>query len=90
MEFPARSLRRPAEPASDLGRRAAAALLKAAFPKFRGQELVTRASNYTGRSEKTVRNWLDGTHDMKLGDAMSLVPLIGVETVLKILYGQKG
>lgn len=89
MEFPARSIRR-AEPSSDLGKRAAAALLKAAFPGARCGDLTLRASRYTGRSEKTIRNWLDGTHDMKLGDALSLLPLIGAETALKIIYGQKG
>lgn len=88
MEFPANSMPakpRRSEPASDLGRRAAKILLRAAFTGARGGDLEERAARYTGRSEKTVRNWLDGTHEMKLGDALSLVPLVGVETVLRII-----
>ena len=83
MEFPANSIRPRAS--SDLHRRIAPALLRAAFPNTRSGELMARAARYMGRSEKTIQNWLDGTHDMKLEDAASLLPLIGLEAFIKII-----
>ena len=87
MEFPANSIRR-ARPARD-ERKLARELLRAAFPGARGGELVERAARYTGRCPKTIQNWLDGTHDMKLEEAAGLVPLIAVERVLQLLYPSK-
>ena len=89
MKFPANSMpstrRAPAEPASEIGKRAAGELIRAAYPALRGEERIKRVARWTGRSEKTVRNWLDGTHEMKLGDALSLRALVGVELFLRII-----
>lgn len=88
MEFSVNSYRAQ-HSSSELGRRTANRLLNAAFPNMRVDERRERAARYTGRTEKTVQNWMDGVHDMKLGDAASLVPLIAAETLLRILYQGK-
>ncbi|WP_233713125.1 hypothetical protein [Amaricoccus solimangrovi] len=88
MEFSAHSYRHRTRPC-DMGRVTANRLLRAAFPNMRVEERRARAALYTGRTEKTVQNWMDGVHDMKLGDAAMLFPLIAAEKLLKILYHSK-
>lgn len=87
MEFLANSSSRTARRrVKQRDRNRAEELLRAAFPGLRKSELVTRAARYTGRSEKTVLNWLEHVHDMKLDDAATLLPLIAFEKALQILY----
>lgn len=87
MEFLANSNRRVRSSRGE--RKLARELLRAAFPGARGGDLIDRAARYTGRCPKTIQNWLDGTHDMKLEEAAGLVPLIAVERVLQLLYPSK-
>ncbi len=86
MEFLANSLIRSRRRLKQGDRNRAEELLRAAFPGLRKGELVRRAARYTGRSEKTILNWLEDVHDMKLDDAAALLPLIAFEKALQILY----
>lgn len=65
-------------------------LLRAAFPGRSQGEIAGRAASYLGVSDRTVRNWLDGTHEPKLGHALQLVGLVGWDRFPSIVEGREG
>lgn len=71
------------------GRQQAGRLLRAAFPGRSQGEIVERAARYLGVSGRTVRNWLDGTHEPRLGHGLRLAGLVGWERFHEIVEGRE-
>lgn len=96
VKFPSENHRRLVRPAPrrvprgldvDVGRRAMVRLLWAAFPGQSENEVADRASMYLGVSDRTVRNWLSGIHEPRLGHAVRLVGLVGWEAFIGLIEG---
>ena len=77
----------PREYGADVGRDRMIRLLRAAFPGRSDPEIADRAALYLGVTDRTVRNWLAGSHEARLGDAIRLGWLVGWEAFLSIIEG---
>jgi hypothetical protein len=64
-------------------------LLWLAFPSRSEAELSERACLYLGVTDRTIRNWLAGTHSPKWPTVCLIAGLVGYETFLSIVFGAR-
>jgi hypothetical protein len=64
-------------------------LLWLAFPSRSEAELSERASLYLGVTDRTIRNYLAGTHRPKWDTICLIAGLVGWEAFLGILFGAR-